>query len=162
MTKKQDIHREGIVRELPVKLAASQLLEIAISKANAEAQLEQDESKLEDIKREWGDKLKEQKKQIAAMGSALRTREQRQPIDCYERWRDGATLEVVRTDTGEVIDVRVATLRDKQGELDGTTDTPEAAADGVETGFPEDDEDEKDDAGDEQHEEKPKKKRAKR
>lgn len=142
----EDIHRRGIERELPCKLSNSQLLEIAISKANLEAHLEELEAKFEDVKREWTTQMKDVEKRISTMSGELRTREQRRVIECYERWRDGATLEIVRTDTGEVIDVRVATLRDKQPNLPATDDEPAAAAD-VQTGFPEDD-DEDDDDGD--------------
>lgn len=138
MTK--EIHRTGIERELPCKLTTPELLEIAISKANAEEYLEEQQAKLEDLKREHGNAIKETEKNIARMGQELRTREQRRPVECFERWRDGGTLEVVRSDTGEVIDVRVATLRDKQGEL--PTDSEPAPATDAQTGFDEDDEDE--------------------
>lgn len=162
----EDIHRRGIERELPCKLTNTDLLEVAISKAKAEAFLEEQEAKFEDVKREWSTSLKEIEKRISTMGSELRTRERRQPVECYERWRDGATLEIVRSDTHEVIDVRTATLRDKQPNLPETDGEPTPAINGeVQTGFPDDDEDEPDvagdDAGDEPVEEtKPKRKRS--
>ena len=142
----QEIHRQ-FEKELPVKLGGKELLEVAISKANAEAELEQEQAKFEDVKREWGAKLKNVEKRIATMGTELRTREQRRMVPCYERWRDGATLEIVRGDTGEVIDVRTATMKDKQPNLPETTGEPAAATE-VQTGFPEDEED--DAAGDEE------------
>lgn len=146
-----EIHRE-FERELPVKLQGKELLEVAISKANAEAELEQEEAKFEDVKREWGTKLKNIEKRISTMGTELRTREQRRPVPCFERWRDAGTLEIVRTDTGEVIDVRVATMKDKQPNLPETSESP--AVGEVQTGFPEDGEEE--DAGEEASEdEKP-------
>lgn len=138
----EDIHRTGIERELPCKLTNEQLLETAISKANAEAHRDELEAKLEDLKREKTTEIKEVEKRIDAMGAELRTRERKQLVECYERWRDGATLEIVRSDTREVIDVRVATARDKQQPLPSGDEPADAAA---QTGFPEDDEDDADD-----------------
>lgn len=154
----EEIHRRGIERELPCQLTNQQLLEIAISKSNLEAYLDELGAKFEDAKREWQTQIKEVEKRISTMSAEIRTREQRRVIECYERWRDGATLELVRTDTGEVVDVRVATLKDKQGELPATDAPPTSD---VQTGFPEDDEDDAGDGADDAPDEGDKPKRRK-
>ena len=100
-----------IKRELPCKLTDTDLLEIAIDKAKAEGELDQIQDQFADVKREWGKRIEESEKRIAAMGSELRTRERKRVVICHERVVIATRMvEVVREDTYEVVDRRAANL----------------------------------------------------
>jgi hypothetical protein len=100
-----------IKRELPCKLTDSDMLEIAIDKAKAEAELDEMEDEFADTKRDWGKRIEEVEKRVAAMGSELRTRERKRVVICHERVvLETRMVEVVREDTMEVVDRRAANL----------------------------------------------------
>lgn len=125
-TNAEEVTRKGIKRELPVKLETHEMLMIAIAKSKAEAELDEMEAELRDIKADWNQRIDEQERRIAVMGVEIRTSEQKRVVPCYERFRAG-TIEVVREDTHEIIERRAASLAEAQKALPGT-DVADAAA----------------------------------
>lgn len=129
----EEIHRTDIKRELPCRLSPDEMLDIAIRKSKLEAQLEEKEEEFAENKREWTKALEEIESRIGVMRSELRTGEQRRVVNCHERWR-GQLIEIVRDDTGEVVDTRASTLRDTQQSIPGTgEDGDEQQADAART-----------------------------
>lgn len=133
-----DVIREGIKRELPVRLTDAERLEIAEAKALAEAQLDEHSAEEADRRREATKRAEEIEKRIAVMGAELRTREQRRVVLCYERWKAGQ-VEVVRRDLDprdplSVVERRAANLAEAQraipdpDKLDGGEDVLTQAA----------------------------------
>lgn len=113
-----DVIRAGIKRELPVRLGDRELLEIAIAKASAEAELDEHNANLADMKREQAKIGEDIEKRIATMGAELRQRQQRRVVICYERWNAGL-VEVVRQDLDprnpeSVVERRAANLAEAQ------------------------------------------------
>lgn len=127
MTDTDDIIRKNIKRELPVKLDNSEMLDIAIAKANAEGDLDELQVEFRDVKAEWNQRIEEQEKRIAIMSVELRTKEQKRVVVCFERFRAG-TIEVVRDDTKDVIERRSASLAEAQKAIPGTDVAAAAAA----------------------------------
>ncbi len=109
MNATQDIVNRDIKRELAVKLTNEDLLEIAIEKAQLEAQLEELETDFGDAKKEWAKRMEDVEKRIAVKGHELRSKEQKRVVDCFERFRAGL-IETIRTDTYEVVETRAANL----------------------------------------------------
>lgn len=135
----EDIVKRDIMRELPCKLTDEQLLEVAINKAEAEAALEELESDFKDVKEEWSVRIAQSEKRIAEMGAELRTKEQKRVIKCYERFVAG-TIEVVRSDTKEVVERRAANLSEAQRALPATDAKADAAKVQRDNGVAENDE----------------------
>jgi hypothetical protein len=117
----EDIHRTDIKRELPCRLSPDEMLDIAVRKSKLEGELEELEEEFSEEKRSWNKRLEELEGRIGVMRSELRTGEQRRVVTCFERWR-GQLIEIVRDDTGEVVDTRASTLRDTQQTIPGTGD----------------------------------------
>lgn len=100
-----------IKRELPCKLDEQQLLEVAIDKAKAEAELDEIKDDFRDVKEQWNERIEEVEKRISQMGAELRTRERKRVVLCHERVvAETRMVEVVREDTLEVVDRRPANL----------------------------------------------------
>ncbi|HWU85761.1 MAG TPA: hypothetical protein VN253_00695 [Kofleriaceae bacterium] len=122
-----DVHRTNIQRELPVKLDDEQLLLVAMNKAMLEDELDQLEQDFGDAKEDWKKRIEDKEAEIALRRKELKDKARRSLVDCYERWR-GNVIEVVRSDTGEVVDSRAATLKDTQQTIPGAGDVAADAA----------------------------------
>jgi hypothetical protein len=123
----EEITRKGIQRELPVKLTPPELLTIAITKSKAEAERDELCAEFRDVKSDWNGRMEQLDNRIKAMGMTLRTQEERRVVTCHERFKAG-TIEVVREDTGEVVERRAATMAEAQKVIPGTESTEGAAA----------------------------------
>jgi len=71
-------------------------------------------------------------KRIVDMGAALRERQERRVVVCYERWAHGQ-IEVVRRDidprdTASIVDRRPATIEESQRAIAGLTGAPPSPA----------------------------------
>lgn len=124
-TTTEDITTDDIKLELPCKLAPHELFDIAIRKTETELELEAEEARLDDIKAEFGDRMKGLEKKIAIMREQLHSREERRLVDCYERFVAN-TIERVRKDTREVFDRRAATMLDNQRRLPAVGSEPKS------------------------------------
>lgn len=117
----EEIHRTGIERELACQLTRDELTDVAIHKAELEDALEQLEAELAEVKASFKRRTDELDALIAADRQVLKSQSKQATVRCYERWR-GNMLELVRTDTGEVVDSRAPTLRDTQQTIPGSDD----------------------------------------
>lgn len=115
------ITRKSVLRELPVELADQELLEVARDKARREAALEELQASFTDVKRDWNARIEADEKVIAQLGAIVRTGQRRQPVDCFERYQTEGEhkgkVEVVRKDTDEVVERRVADLLEARNAL---------------------------------------------
>lgn len=125
-TSADEIHRTGIERELACRLTDEQLLEVALHKAELEDKHEALEAELADVKASYKRRTEELEALIAEDRQVLKSRTVTRVVECFERWR-GNVLEIVRSDTGEVIDTRTPTLRDTQRVVPGTEEPAEAS-----------------------------------
>lgn len=132
MTATQEIHRTGLQRELPCKLKQHEWLEIAVKKSRLEDELEEVKEQFDQVKEQWKKRITEIEDRIAVHRVELRTGEQKRVVECFERWK-GQVIEIVRDDTGEVIDSRTASLRDTQQQIPGTEEDEAAQADAAAT-----------------------------
>jgi hypothetical protein len=111
-----EVHRTGIKRELAVKLSFEDMLDVAINKTKLEDQVEKLETEFDLVKDKHKTDLAEVEAKIAALRAQLRTGERATVVECFERWK-GNLLELVRTDTNQVVETRTATLKDTQPDL---------------------------------------------
>lgn len=116
MTQPGEVHRSGIKRELPVKLSFEDMLDVAINKSKLEDEVEKKETDFGLVKDKHKTELGELEAKIAVLREHLRNGERRTVVECFERWK-GNLLELVRTDTGDVVETRTATLKDTQADL---------------------------------------------
>jgi hypothetical protein len=130
---KEEIINDEIQLELPCKLPPEKQFEIARRKCDAEDELEQEQARFDELKSAHSERVKEIERRIDVMRVQIKTGEQRQLVECYERWVAN-TIERVRKDTREVFDRRAATMLDNQRRLPGTgkpklTSVPSATKD---------------------------------
>lgn len=102
---------KNIKRELPCKLTDAQLLDVATTKADLEAERDELEEQFADVKRDWSKRIDEAEKRIDHLGTEIRARARKSVVICHDRVdRITRMVETVREDTGEVVDRRVANL----------------------------------------------------
>jgi hypothetical protein len=123
---------DGISRELPVRLTDLERLELADRKAAAEDELADHQTRMAEQRRELAKQGEAIARRIADMGTALRERQERRVVVCYERWANGQ-IEVVRRDVdprdaASIVDRRPATLAESQHAIAGLTSAPAAPA----------------------------------
>ncbi len=127
-----DVIADGISRELPVRLTDLERFELADRKAAAEDELAAHQTRMAEVRRELAKQGGELARRIAEMGTALRERQERRVVVCYERWANGQ-VEVVRRDIdprdpASIVDRRPATLEESQRAIAGLTGAPAAPA----------------------------------
>lgn len=103
-----------ILLELPVALSEREEVETARAKAKLEQQLAAQRDKFGAVKREWTEEFKEIEIRIQVLGDNLLTGRQLRPVEVVEQYvKEGehaGKVEQIRTDTGEVVDRRMADL----------------------------------------------------
>jgi hypothetical protein len=127
-----DVLADGISRELPVRLTDLERLELADRKATAEDELAAHQTRMAEQRRELAKHGEAIARRIADMGTALRERQERRVVVCYERWANGQ-VEVVRRDIdprdpASIVDRRPATLEESQHALSGLSAAQPAPA----------------------------------
>lgn len=128
-----DVLAGNISRELPVRLTDLERLELADRKAAAEEELAAHQNSMAEQRRELAKHGAAIARRIVDMGTALRERQERRVVVCYERWANGQ-IEVVRRDTdprdpASIVDRRPATIEESQRAIAGLTGAPAAPAD---------------------------------
>jgi len=128
-----DVLADAISRELPVRLTDLERLELADRKAAAEDELAAHQTRMAEQRRELAKHGEAIARRIADMGTALRERQERRVVVCYERWANGQ-IEVVRRDVdprdpASIVDRRPASLEESQRVLAGLAGTAAPAAD---------------------------------
>lgn len=110
-TETHKIITRDIKRDLPCRLTDTQLVEVATDHAKLEAEIGDVTDQFGDVKREWNKRIEDLEKRKEHLGGCLITRSRKSVVICHERV-DAITrmVEVVREDTGEVVDRRVANL----------------------------------------------------
>jgi len=127
-----DVIADAISRELPVRLTDLERLELADRKAAAEDELAAHQNRMAEVRRELAKQGGELARRIVEMGTALRERQERRVVVCYERWAHGQ-IEVVRRDVdprdpASIVDRRPATIEESQRAIAGLTGAPAAPA----------------------------------
>ena len=120
-----DVIAGAISRELPVRLTDLERLELADRKAAAEDELAAHQTRMAEVRRELAKHGEAIAKRIVEMGTALRERQERRVVVCYERWANGQ-IEVVRRDVdprdpASIVDRRPATIEESQRAIAGLT-----------------------------------------
>ena len=118
-----DVLADSISRELPVRLTDLERLELADRKAAAEDELAAHQNRMAEVRRELAKQGGELARRIAEMGTALRERQERRVVVCYERWANGQIAVVRRDidprDPASIVDRRPASLEESQRVLGG-------------------------------------------
>lgn len=111
-----------IKRDLPCRLSDPQLVEVATDLAKVEVELNDVTDQFGDVKRDWNKRIEDIEKRKEHFSAQLLTRSRKSVVICHERV-DAITrmVEVVREDTGEVVDRRVANLFEASKVLPATT-----------------------------------------
>lgn len=113
-----DVVRRGLPRELPCKLEDDELLRIARTRTNKEAERDQLMSDMKDEIDRRKAQIKELEDEIGKMGRELRTGEQERTVKCNEVFRkheDGTGwIYVIRLDTYREVERRPATAHETQ------------------------------------------------
>jgi hypothetical protein len=127
-----DVLADSISRELPVRLTDLERLELADRKAAAEDELAAHQDRMAEVRREMAKHGGDLARRIADMGTALRERQERRVVVCYERWANGQ-VEVVRRDIdprdpASIVDRRPATLEESQHAIAGLSGAPTGPA----------------------------------
>jgi hypothetical protein len=127
-----DVIADAISRELPVRLTDLERLELADRKAAAEDELAAHQNRMAEVRRDMAKQAEAIARRIADMGTALRERQERRVVVCYERWAHGQ-IEVVRRDIdprdqASLVDRRPATIEESQRAIAGLTGAPAAPA----------------------------------
>lgn len=112
--------------ELPVKLNAEQgvakgkeLARQALRAAHIEAKIQEAKEEAKEVIAVLKDGLTEARVQIGRLARAVRRMEELQQVDVEARVADdNSMVEVVRTDTGEVIETRALTEDDRQMQIE--------------------------------------------
>jgi hypothetical protein len=130
-----DVLSDGISRELPVRLTDLERLELADRKAAAEDELAAHQTRMAEQRRELAKHGAAIARRIVDMGTALRERQERRVVVCYERWANGQ-IEVVRRDVdprdpASIVDRRPASLEESQRALAGLSGAPPIPAAGA-------------------------------
>jgi hypothetical protein len=125
-----DVLADSISRELPVRLSDLERLELADRKAAAEDELAAHQNRMAEVRRELAKQGETIARRIVEMGAALRERQERRVVVCYERWASGQ-IEVVRRDIdprdpASIVDRRPATLQESQRAIAGLSGAPPA------------------------------------
>jgi hypothetical protein len=128
-----DVLADAISRELPVRLTDLERLELADRKAAAEDELAAHQTRMAEQRRGLAKHGEAIARRIADMGTALRERQERRVVVCYERWANGQ-VEVVRRDVdprdpASIVDRRPATLQESQHAIAGLTSAQPPPAD---------------------------------
>jgi len=128
-----DVIADAISRELPVRLTDLERLELADRKAAAEDELAAHQTRMAEQRRELAKHGEAIARRITEMGTALRERQERRVVVCYERWAHGQ-IEVVRRDVdprdpASIVDRRPASLEESQRALAGLAGAAAPAAD---------------------------------
>ncbi len=123
-----DVIADAISRELPVRLTDLERLELADRKAAAEDELAAHQNRMAEVRREMAKQGGELARRIAEMGTALRERQERRVVVCYERWAN-SQIEVVRRDIdprdpASIVDRRPATIEESQRAIAGLSGAP--------------------------------------
>jgi len=135
-----DVLADSLSRELPVRLTDLERLELADRKAAAEDELAAHQHRMAEVRRELAKHGAAIAKRIVDMGTALRERQERRVVVCYERWAHGQ-VEVVRRDvdprdTASIVDRRPATIEESQRAIAGLSTAPPAATADAQPGEP--------------------------
>lgn len=135
-----EIHRTGLMRELPVKLDLQDMVDVATNKSMLENERDKIELKAKEAAKVAKAEVEALDERIATLRAQLIAGERRTVIECFERWR-GNLLEVVRGDTNAVVETRTATLKDTQADLPAMAAAQaDAAKTQADAGVSEDDE----------------------
>lgn len=107
------------IRDLPCKMTAA---EVALKSAQMAAKLEEMgtlEAKKKSVTTQLAEEIKEVREQLNYVGREVRTGLEYRPVTCIEE-ADFATskVDLVRTDTGEVVSTRVMHPDERQQVLD--------------------------------------------
>jgi hypothetical protein len=135
-----DVLADSISRELPVRLTDLERLELADRKAAAEDELAAHQTRMAEQRRELAKHGAAIARRIADMGTALRERQERRVVVCYERWAHGQ-IEVVRRDIdprdpASIVDRRPTTLEESQRAIAGLSGAPPSHAAGAQAEEP--------------------------
>ena len=135
-----DVLADAISRELPVRLTDLERLELADRKAAAEDELAAHQNRMAEQRRELAKHGATIARRIADMGTALRERQERRVVVCYERWANGQ-IEVVRRDIDprdpvSIVDRRPASLEESQRAIAGLSGAPAVATAATEPAKP--------------------------
>lgn len=129
-----DVIRDGIPRDLMVRLTDLERMEMADAKSELEDELVALNTRMAEVRREMTKAADAIARRISDMRAALRDKQQRRVMLCYERW-DNGQVEVVRRDLdprdpASVVDRRPATIEEAQRVLAGVaaTTSPPATA----------------------------------
>lgn len=132
-----DTKTNTFTRELPVRLSDAELQSYGKMLADKIGEQELAEARKKQSVAEWSGKIKAIENEVKRLADARSKGAELRPVECADRFNAG-TVEVVRLDTHEIIDVRPADLRDRQLDLPELDEDDHVEAAGH-VGPPEDD-----------------------
>lgn len=114
---KEDIIRRGLHRDLPVKLGEDEVTKALRRWADRHAELEMVDNQKSDTVASFARRKAEIEADMKILRDECRNEERIMPVECYERFAAGM-IEIVRSDTGEVVDRRPASAAERQRDMD--------------------------------------------
>lgn len=124
MEEKKSEELRRVWRDLPVTLTDAEWIEVAREKAARERELREFESNQKEEAAAAAAKAKEIKRSIDQLGARVESKSAIRPVECFERYVFGESrakdlVEIVRVDTGEVVQRREPTQAETQRRLPG-------------------------------------------
>ena len=104
-----------LILSLPVHLTDDELLMKGRELAALERETDQADAERKAISKEMGEKVKEMRERALTMAQVIETKQEKRPVECvqHKNWV-ASTVETVRSDTGEVVQERPMSERDRQ------------------------------------------------
>ncbi len=120
-----EMMRRPVTRDLPVKLSDAEMAAVAreIGRLNAERQVMEANAKVAND--QWKDRIRGVEARVADLATKAHEGQEARPTECQEEYdyRLGE-VRVVRTDTGEKLEVRPMTSEERQPTLAGVSTEP--------------------------------------
>jgi hypothetical protein len=110
--------RETFRRQLPCKLTTEESARYGQMLSSKVRERELTDETRKSVAAEYGAKIKMITAEISRVAAALEKNEELRPIDCYKVFHAG-TMQTIRVDTNEVVEVRPATDAERQAPLPG-------------------------------------------
>jgi hypothetical protein len=108
-------HGARHTRVLKVALSPVEIIERALSMAQLQGAIEKRESERQEANRCIREGLRAMREEVSRMGRVMAEKAEPREVACEVRWTDGR-MDVVRLDTGEVIESRSASDPSAHGE----------------------------------------------
>lgn len=112
----EDIVRRGFTRDLPVPLSKDEVTAVGKRWAATLSDIDHLDKQKKDSAASFERKKQDAKAQAATLQVEYMTEKRIMPVECYERFVSGM-IEIVRTDTCEVIDHRPANAAELQRDM---------------------------------------------